>query len=78
MERFIHCAAILSSCVDGAQLETISDAPPKPPHAEALTESERAALHGWAAKHGFVLLNDRDIELAVPVWRQTLAKRATA
>jgi len=37
-----------------------------------LTEGELAALHTWAAKHGFVLMNPRDVELAERVWRETL------
>jgi hypothetical protein len=46
--------------------------------APALTDSELAALHAWATKHGFVLMNERDIELAEPVWRETFTKRADA
>jgi hypothetical protein len=47
----------------------LSGAIPQPP---LLTEGELAALHAWAAKHGFVLMNEQDIELAECVWRQTL------
>jgi hypothetical protein len=46
-----------------------SSAIPQPP---PLTEGELTALHAWAAKHGFVLMNARDVELAECVWRQTL------
>jgi hypothetical protein len=42
---------------------------PQPP---VLTEGELAALHAWATKHGFVLMNPRDVELAERVWRETL------
>ena len=40
--------------------------------APALTDTELIALHAWATKHGFVLINDCDIELAERVWRETL------
>lgn len=51
-----------------------SGANPQPP---PLTEGELAALHAWAAKHGFVLISARDVELAECVWRETLTETLT-
>jgi hypothetical protein len=48
------------------------------PQPRALTEAELDALHSWAAKHGFVLINERDVALAECVWREMLVKEKTA
>jgi len=43
-----------------------------PPQVVQLSDAERAALHSWAAKHGFVLRSPADEWLAEAVWRRDL------
>ncbi len=47
-------------------------APRMPSQAAQLSESERTALHSWAAKHGFVLRSPADEWLAEAAWRLDL------
>ncbi len=78
MEQSIHCSsetAILRVGTDAAGCEPILESR-KPPQAGTLTDSEREALQAWATRYGFALLNDRDMELAIPVWWGTRAKKA--
>ena len=44
----------------------------KPPQSAQLSDPERAALHSWATKHGFVLRNPADEWLAEAAWRLDL------
>lgn len=59
------------------QPETVACEPsapsvPKPAQSAQLSESDRQALHRWAAKHGFVLRNPADEWLAEAAWRRDL------
>ena len=61
-----------------AGAEPAVDRPRKPPQTEHLSESEREALDAWAAKHGFVLRNAVDVQLAEVVWRENQANKQSA
>lgn len=55
-----------------APAEDAAHATRKPPQTAQLSESERAALHSWASKHGFVLRSPADEWLAEAAWRRDL------
>lgn len=58
---------------DMAPAEAPVPAPRTPPQ---LSEPERAALHSWASKHGFVLRSPADEWLAEAAWRRDLDSNA--
>jgi hypothetical protein len=59
-----------------APAEDVASAPRVLLQPGQLSECERAALHAWASKHGFVLRSPADEWLAEAAWRRDLESNA--